>query len=134
MRISLNLKLKVRHALTEMHGKHKMNDAFAVELFSVDNLVTLLSCSPSEIDLCEVEYLSRFFLWYYCNFRCRPDKAGKTRPAKDCVPNIPEMGIDKDSFIWRVAFSATDLCCSRNKIYFLHGSLGSRATLEYDCS
>lgn len=64
---TLNLKLNLRNALTEakMRGVHKMNDVFAIELFSMDNLIRLLSVPATDIDFDEIEYLMPFVLWYY---------------------------------------------------------------------
>jgi hypothetical protein len=41
-----------------------MHDMFAVQLFSVDNLVTMCSANESAINLAEVEYMTPFVLWY----------------------------------------------------------------------
>jgi hypothetical protein len=38
----LNATLNLRHCLTDLRGANKMNDIFAIRLFSVDNLLTLV--------------------------------------------------------------------------------------------
>jgi hypothetical protein len=43
--VSLNLKLKPKYSLTELKGASKMNDMFAVQLFSIDNLITLFDAN-----------------------------------------------------------------------------------------
>jgi hypothetical protein len=62
--VSLNLKLKLKYSLTELNGASKMNDIFAVQLFSIDNLITLFDANQSAISLSEIEYLTPFVLWY----------------------------------------------------------------------
>jgi hypothetical protein len=61
---SLNLKLNLKHSLTNLEGASKMNDIFAIQLFSLDNLITLIDSDESEINFSEIEYLTPFVLWY----------------------------------------------------------------------
>jgi hypothetical protein len=61
---SLNLTLNFEHSLTHLSGASKMDDIFAVELFSVDNLVALCRTNESEISASEIEYMTPFVLWY----------------------------------------------------------------------
>jgi hypothetical protein len=51
--VSLNLKLKLKYSSTELNGARKMNDISAVELFSIDNLITLFDANQSAINLSE---------------------------------------------------------------------------------
>jgi hypothetical protein len=115
-----------------MQGKHKANDVFAVELFSIDNLVTLLSLSPSEIDPSEVEYVSPFIPWSYAisvadlSMRAKLDllKIALQMFLKWAPTRIPSSG-QLLSQLYIFAIPETDC--------FLHGGPGSRAVLEQDC-
>jgi hypothetical protein len=62
--VSLNLKVKFKYSLTELNGASKMNDVFAVQPSSIDNLITLFDANQSAISLSEIEYLTSFVLWY----------------------------------------------------------------------
>jgi hypothetical protein len=61
--VTLNKKLHLRHSLTDFKGVNKMNDVYAVELFSVKNLIILLQ--EKDCNLREIEYMTPFVLWYY---------------------------------------------------------------------
>jgi regulator of replication initiation timing len=61
--VTLNKKLHLRHSLTDFKGINKMNDVYAVELFSVKNLIILLQ--EKDCNLREIEYMTPFVLWYY---------------------------------------------------------------------
>jgi hypothetical protein len=51
-----------------MEGANRMNDIYAVEVFSVENLVHLIQSfseeDQSEVKMREIEYLTPFVLWY----------------------------------------------------------------------
>jgi hypothetical protein len=57
---SLNATLHLRYSLRNLGGAAKMNDIFAVQLFSVDNLIALLAKG----DVYGAYYLTPFVMWY----------------------------------------------------------------------
>jgi hypothetical protein len=61
---SWNLTPNLKHSLTDWSDTSKMHDIFAVQLFSVDNLVTLCTTNESELNASEMEYMTPFVLWY----------------------------------------------------------------------